>query len=54
MTEEGERWYYLLNAAEVRRKALNPLVLNPPRYRRGVLVFGKDGRVKRFTWDVRR
>lgn len=53
LTETGERWYYVLNAAEVRRKALNPLVLTPPRYRTGVVLFDARGRVKRFAWEAR-
>lgn len=53
LTEGGERWYYYLNAGEVLRKTLNPLVLTPPRYRRGVLLFGADGRVRRFAWEAK-
>ncbi len=53
LTEDGERWYYVLNAGEVRRKALNPLVLTRPKYRTGVVLFDARGRVKRFSWDAR-
>lgn len=52
-TEEGERWYYILNASEVARKTLNPLVLAPPHYRTGILVFGANDKLKRFAWEAK-
>ena len=51
LTEAGERWYYLLNAGEVRRKTLNPLSLTVPKYRTGILLFDANGKVKKFVWE---
>lgn len=53
LTVRRRGWYYVLNAGEVRRKALNPLVLTPPKYRGGVVLSDANKRVKRFSWDVR-
>ena len=53
LTESGERWYYLLNAGEVRRKTLNPLSLTVPKYRTGILLFDASGKVKKFVWEAK-
>ncbi|PZR73546.1 MAG: hypothetical protein DLM73_10475 [Chthoniobacterales bacterium] len=51
MTDEGEQWVYVLNLGEVIGKALIPFNFKHPLVRTGVLVFGADGRVKKFNWD---
>lgn len=51
MTDEGEQWVYLLNFGEMMGKAMIPFNFKPTIPRTGVLVFGPDGRVKKFTWD---
>ena len=50
-TDEGENWVYILNFGEVMGKALIPFNFKPTPIRTGVLVFGPDGRVKKFNWD---
>lgn len=52
VTEEGESWIYLLNMGEVIGKAFIPFNFKPTMARTGVLIFGPDGRVKKFNWDV--
>jgi hypothetical protein len=51
LTDEGEQWVYLLNFGEMMGKALIPFNFKPTIPRTGVLVFGPDGRVKKFNWD---
>jgi outer membrane protein assembly factor BamE (lipoprotein component of BamABCDE complex) len=52
ITDEGEQWVYLLNFGEVMGKALIPFNFSPTPIRTGVIVFGPDGRVKKFNWDT--
>jgi hypothetical protein len=51
MTDEGENWVYILNMGEVIGKAMIPFNFHQPAVRTGVLIFGPDGRVKKFNWD---
>src|SRR3954454_23796419 len=51
ITDEGENWIYLLNFGEMIGKALIPFNFKPTIPRTGVLIFGADGRVKKFNWD---
>jgi hypothetical protein len=51
LTDEGENWVYVLNFGEVMGKALIPFNFKPTPIRTGVLIFGPDGRVKKFNWD---
>jgi hypothetical protein len=48
ITHEGENWIYLLNMGEVIGKAFIPFNFKPTMVRTGVLIFGPDGRVKKF------
>jgi hypothetical protein len=43
--------FYLLNYGEMIGKALIPFNFKPTIPRTGVLIFGADGRVKKFNWD---
>lgn len=52
LTDEGENWVYLLNLGEVFGKALIPFNFKPTQIRTSVLIFGPDGRVKKFNWDT--
>jgi hypothetical protein len=52
LTDEGENWVYILNFGEVMGRALIPFNFKPTAIRTSVLIFGPDGRVKRFHWDV--
>jgi len=52
VTEEGEQWVYVLNTGEMIGKAFIPFNFKPTLARIGVLTFGPDGRVKKFTWDT--
>jgi hypothetical protein len=52
ITDEGENWIYLLNMGEVIGKAFIPFNFKPTLARTGVLIFGPDGRVKKFVWDA--
>lgn len=52
MTDEGENWVYILNIGEVIGKAMIPFNFKPPMPRTGTLIFGPDGRVKKFNWDM--
>ena len=51
VTEEGEQWVYILNMGEMIGKAFIPFNFKPTIPRTGVLTFGPDDRVKKFTWD---
>jgi outer membrane protein assembly factor BamE (lipoprotein component of BamABCDE complex) len=50
VTDYGENWSYVLNAAAVGLSGLNPFGSGATEIRIGVLIFGKDGRVTSFTW----
>jgi hypothetical protein len=52
VTDEGENWIYVLNAGEVIGKAFIPFNFNATPVRIGVLVFGANGKVKKFRWDT--
>lgn len=52
VADEGEQWVYVLNMGEVIGKAFNPFNFKPTLVRTGVLIFGGDGKVKKFTWDA--
>jgi len=52
VTEEGEQWVYVLNMGEIIGKAFIPFNFKPTLPRTGVLIFGPDGTVKKFTWDT--
>jgi hypothetical protein len=52
VTDEGENWIYILNAGEVIGKAFIPFNFHATPVRTGVLVFGANGKVKKFRWDV--
>jgi hypothetical protein len=52
ITDEGENWIYLLNIGEVIGKAFIPFNFKPTLARTGVLIFGPEGRVKKFIWDA--
>jgi hypothetical protein len=52
LTDDGENWVYLLNLGEVFGKALIPFNFKPTQIRTSVLIFGPDGRVKKFNWDT--
>jgi len=52
LTDEGENWVYLLNMGEVFGKAMIPFNFKPTPIRTSVLIFGADGRVKKFNWDT--
>lgn len=51
LTDEGENWVYVLNMGEVIGKAMIPFNFHQPAVRTGILIFGPDGRVKKFNWD---
>jgi hypothetical protein len=52
VTDEGESWIYVLNYGEVIGKAFIPFNFHQTPIRTGVLLFGSNGKVKKFTWDV--
>ena len=52
VTDEGERWTYVLNMGEFIGKHMIPFFFSEQGIRTGVLIFGPDGRVKKFDWDV--
>ncbi len=52
LTDEGENWIYILNFGEVIGKAMIPFNFKPTMVRTGTLIFGPDGRVKKFNWDT--
>jgi hypothetical protein len=52
VTEEGEQWVYILNMGEIIGKAFIPFNFKPTIPRTGVLIFGPNGTVKKFTWDT--
>jgi hypothetical protein len=52
VTDEGEEWIYLLNQGEIIGRAFIPFNFKGTVPRTGVLIFGPNGKVKKFTWDV--
>jgi hypothetical protein len=52
VTDEGENWIYVLNFGEVLGKALIPFNFHATPVRTGVLIFGANGKVKKFNWDT--
>jgi len=52
VTNEGEQWVYWLNFGEFMGKHMIPFFFSTEQIRIGVLTFGPDGRVKKFTWDT--
>jgi hypothetical protein len=52
VTDEGESWIYILNAGEVIGKAFIPFNFHATPVRIGVLVFGANGKLKKFRWDT--
>jgi hypothetical protein len=52
VTEEGENWIYVLNEGEVIGKAFIPFNFHATPVRVGVLIFGVNGKVKKFRWDT--
>ena len=52
VTDEGENWIYVLNAGEVIGKAFIPFNFHTTPVRVGVLIFGVNGKVKKFRWDT--
>lgn len=52
ITDEGERWVYLLNFGEMMGKAFIPFNFKGTPPRTGVIIFGPDSRVKKFDWDI--
>src|SRR5204863_10104912 len=52
VTDEGEQWTYILNMGEFIGKHMIPFFISTQQIRTGVLIFGRDGRVKKFNWDV--
>jgi hypothetical protein len=52
VTDEGERWTYVLNFGDVLAKHMIPFFFSEEQIRIGVLIFGPDGRVTKFNWDA--
>ena len=52
VTDEGEAWTYVLNMGEFVGKHMIPFFFSEQQLRTGVLIFGPDGRVKKFNWDT--
>lgn len=52
LTSDGENWVYILNMGEVIGRAMIPFNFKPTQVRTSVLMFGPDGRVKKFNWDT--
>jgi len=52
ITDEGEQWIYVLNMGEVIGKAFIPFNFRPTLPRTGMLIFGANGKVKKFSWDA--
>lgn len=51
VTPEGEQWRYVLNMGEFVGKHMIPFFFSSQQLRFGILIFGPDGKVKRFQWD---
>jgi hypothetical protein len=52
VTDEGEQWSYVLNMGEFIGKHMIPFFFSTQQLRFGKIIFGPDGRVKKFYWDV--
>jgi len=52
VTDEGENWVYVLNFGEFVGKHMIPFFFSSAQIRTGVLIFGPDGKVKKFNWDA--
>ena len=52
VTNEGEQWTYVLNMGEFVGKHMIPFFFSTQQLRMGILIFGHDGRIKRFRWDA--
>lgn len=52
MTDEGENWVYILNFGEVMGWAMIPFNFSVTPVGTGVIIFDKNGRVKKFNWDT--
>jgi hypothetical protein len=52
VTDEGEQWTYVLNFGEFIGKHMIPFFFSTEQIRTGVLIFGPDGKVKKFIWDT--
>ena len=52
VTDEGERWIYILNMSQFVGKHMIPFFFSTQDLRMGVLIFGPDGKVKKFHWDT--
>ncbi len=52
VTDEGEQWTYVLNMGEFVGKHMIPFFFSTQQLRTGVLIFGRDDRVKKFNWDT--
>ncbi|HKP45357.1 MAG TPA: outer membrane protein assembly factor BamE [Pyrinomonadaceae bacterium] len=52
VTDDGERWTYVLNIGEFVGKHMIPFFFSTQTLRFGVIFFGPDERVKKFNWDT--
>jgi outer membrane protein assembly factor BamE (lipoprotein component of BamABCDE complex) len=52
LTDEGEQWLYILNMGEFIDKHMIPLLYSDRQVRTATIIFGSDGRVKKFNWDT--
>ena len=51
-TEQGEQSTHYLNMGEFIGKHMIPFFVSTQGLRTGVLIFGENGRVKKFRWDT--
>ena len=52
LTDEGEQWLYVLNMGEFIDKHTIPFFYSDMQVRTATIIFGSDGRVKKFSWDT--
>lgn len=52
VTDEGEQWTYVLNMGEFVGKHMIPFFFSTQQLRTGILIFGPNGKVKKFHWDT--
>ena len=52
VTEEGETWTYVRGLGAMMAKAAIPFYFGGRDLKTGVLIFGPDGKVKKFRWDT--
>jgi hypothetical protein len=52
VTDDGEQWTYILNMGEFIGKHMIPFFFSEQQLRYGVLIFGPNGKVKKFRWDT--